>query len=493
MKIYMTDSTFRYDIEALAKAIFKTEKLETTRDHDVCGPLLAIFHSKEENYCNVKVFWKDRENRIFEKCESVKLFSKDERENKKQVRRRLKFLIVKAVLGENSGIVLPWGTLTGIKPSKLVHEMIKDGMKPERVRLKLKNDYLISDEKINLVMNVASIEHEFLYPPDPKKISIYIGIPFCPSKCLYCSFPTMANAGEDIKTAYVKALTDEIRHYASEIEPFEIETIYIGGGTPTELSAKLLNEIMDVIHGTFNLNGLKEFTVEAGRPDTINEEKLSVLKNRGVDRISINPQTFNDKTLEIVKRGHTSEDVNRVWEMVRPYAFQSVNMDLIVGLPGERLYEMSRTMEAVNNINPDNLTVHTLALKKNAEMRKSSVMSILPDEETVRKMIALAENGATSLGMEPYYMYRQKYMLGNMENIGYAKLGKACLYNIQMMNDLQSVIAFGSGVMTKFVSLEENRILRAANYKQVRDYIRSPVEMAERKKSTKKTMDNIGR
>jgi len=490
MKIYMTDSTFRYDIEALAKAIFKTEKLEATRDHEVSGPLLAIFHSEEGDYCNINVFWRDRENRIFKKNESVKLISNDERENKKQVRRRLKFLIVKAVLGENSGIILPWGTLTGIKPSKLVHEMIKNGIKYEQVRLKLKNEYLISDEKINLLMDVARIEHGFLYPPNPKKISIYIGIPFCPSKCLYCSFPTMANARKDIKAAYVKALTAEIRHYASEIEAFEIETIYIGGGTPTELSASLLDEIMDVIHATFNLKGLREFTVEAGRPDTINEEKLSVLKNRGVDRISINPQTFNDKTLEIVKRGHRSEDVNRVWNMVKPYGFRSVNMDLIVGLPGEKIYEMSRTMEAVNNINPDNLTVHTLALKKNAEMRKSSVMSDLPDEETVREMIALAENGAASLGMEPYYMYRQKYMLGNMENIGYAKPGKACLYNIQMMNDLQSVIAFGAGVMTKFVSLEENRILRVANYKQVSDYIASPVEMAERKKSTKKILDN---
>jgi len=490
MKIYMTDSTYRYDIEALAKAIFKTDKLEETRDLDGCGPFLAIIYSSEDYALNMRALWKNEENEISEKHEIVKLLSVDERENKKQVRRRLKHLMVKTILGDESENILPWGILTGIKPSKLVHEMIQIGMKREDIRFKLESEYLISKEKINLVMQVAGLEHDFIYPPDPQKISVYLGIPFCPSKCLYCSFPTKVNAGDEMKKKYVEALAIEIKRYSKEIAPYEIETVYMGGGTPTELSATLLKEVMDVLHGTLDLSKLKEFTVEAGRPDTINEKKLSVLKNSGVDRISINPQTFNNKTLEIVKRGHTSEDVHKVWEMVKPYGFNSINMDLIVGLPGEDIPEMESTMKDVSIIRPDNLTVHTLALKKNAEMRKSSVVKMLPGEKAVANMINIAENGAVSLGMEPYYMYRQKYMLGNMENIGYAKPGKECLYNIQMMNDLQTIIAFGAGVMTKFVSIEENRILRTANYKQAKDYIDSPVEMAERKIRTKKILDN---
>ncbi|SRR6056297_63374 len=490
MKIYMTDSTYRYDIEALAKAIFKTEDLEATRDLDACGPFLAIIHKREEDAFNLRVVWKNEKNAISEKSETVKKPSGDARENKRQVRRRLKHLMVKTILGDESANILPWGTLTGIKPSKLVHEMIQSGMNQEEIRFKLESEYLISKEKINLLMRVAGLEHDFIYPPDPKKISVYIGIPFCPSKCLYCSFPTKVNAADGMKEKYVKALAVEIRRYAKEIAHHEIETVYMGGGTPTELSAPMLREVLDVLNGTLDLSGLKEFTVEAGRPDTIDEKKLSVLKNSGVDRISINPQTFNNKTLETVRRGHTSEDVHKAWEMVKPYGFNSVNMDLIVGLPGEDIPEMESTMKNVSIIRPDNLTVHTLALKKNAEMRKSSLVQMLPGEDAVAQMINIAENGAVSLGMEPYYMYRQKYMLGNMENIGYAKPGKECLYNIQMMNDLQTVIAFGSGVMTKFVSLEENRILRTANYKQVRDYIESPVEMAERKIRTKKILDN---
>jgi len=490
MKIYMTDSTYRYDIEALAKAIFKTENLEATRDLDGCGPFLAIIHKREADAFNLRVVWKNEKNAISEKSETVKQPAGDARENKKQVRRRLKHLMVKTILGDESANILPWGTLSGIKPSKLVHEMIQSGMNREEIRFKLESEYLISKEKIDLVMGVAGLEHDFIYPPDPKKISVYIGIPFCPSKCLYCSFPTKVNAADRIKEKYVKALAVEIRRYAKEIAHYEIETVYMGGGTPTELSAAMLREVLDVLNGTLDLSGLKEFTVEAGRPDTIDEKKLSVLKNSGVDRISINPQTFSNKTLETVRRGHTSEDVHKAWEMVKPFGFNSVNMDLIVGLPGEDIPEMESTMKNVSIIRPDNLTVHTLALKKNAEMRKSSVVKMLPGEDIVAQMINIAENGAVSLGMEPYYMYRQKYMLGNMENIGYAKPGKACLYNMQMMNDLQTVIAFGAGVMTKFVSLEENRILRTANYKQVRDYIESPVEMAERKIRTKKILDN---
>jgi len=489
MKIYMTDSTYRYDIEALAKAIFKTEELEETRDLDAFGPFLAIIYNREDDVFSMRVVWRDPKNETFEKHETVMQSSGDERENKRQVRSKLKHLMIKTILGDKSANILPWGTLTGIKPSKLVHEMIQSGMKREDIRRKLKNEYLISKEKINLLMRVARLEQNFIYPPDPNKISVYIGIPFCPSKCLYCSFPTQVNAGNEIKDKYVKALALEIRSYAKEIEPYEIETVYIGGGTPTELSASHLKEVMDVLHGTLDLSRLKEFTVEAGRPDTIDKHKLSVLKESGVDRISVNPQTFNNKTLEIVRRGHTSEDVHKVWEMVRQYGFNSVNMDLIVGLPGENISEMELTMENVYKIKPDNLTVHTLALKKNSEMRKSSVLKMLPDENSVAHMIKIAEKGAVLLGMEPYYMYRQKYMLGNMENIGYAKAGKACIYNMRMMNDLQTVIAFGAGVMTKFVSLEDNRILRAANYKNSKDYIDSPLEMAERKMKTKKILD----
>lgn len=488
MKLFMTDPGYRYDIEALAREMFKTEEMEITRDPGASGPLLAVFHETAGENRRLRVLWKNSEGLVSEREEILPKDAGDALEEKKRIHKKLKLLLAKAVLGDDTSEILPWGILTGIKPSKLVHDMLDEGLSFGSVKERLHQEYLISSEKIDLVTEVARQERDHIYPADPAKIAVYIGIPFCPSKCLYCSFPTTVGAKESVKSAYIEALSKEIRGYASELEPFSIESLYIGGGTPTALTAPLIKELFGTLADSLNVSHLKEFTMEAGRPDTVDDEKLALMKTFGVDRISINPQTFNDRTLQAVRRGHTAEDVYRAMEKVATYGFDSVNMDLIVGLPTEGAEEMRRTMEALAEIQPDNLTVHTLALKKNAEMRKNALMKTLPDEETARKMLRMASDGAALLGMKPYYMYRQKYMLGNLENIGFAKPGKTCLYNMQMMNDTQTVIAFGAGAITKFVSLEDNRILRSANYKQLKDYLDHPEDMAERKRRIRKNM-----
>lgn len=489
MKLYVDRQALRYDIESLAKAIFKEETIEMAGEPGGPGPLLSTRVEKKRGGWHLEVVWDDG-GTLKKKTLDIDGTEGSFARNKKEIRNRLKRLMVRTVLGRESRAVLPWGTLTGIKPSKLVHDMLDTGATEGAIRQRLKTDYLLAPEKIDLVMAVAGRERSLIYPPDPGKVSVYIGIPFCPSKCLYCSFPTATRASEDLKNAYLEALFREMEAFAPRLEPFEIETLYIGGGTPTELTSGMLARLIEKSRSCFNLKGLKEFTVEAGRPDTLDGEKLSVLKTGGVDRISINPQTFNNGTLEIIRRGHDAQSVAEAFELVKPYGFESINMDIIVGLPGEGMAEMERTMAWAAELSPDNLTVHTLALKKNAQMRQSPWMSRLPDEKTAAAMLAAAEDGAQAMGLSPYYMYRQKYMLGNLENIGYAKPGKACLYNMQMMNDHQSVIAFGSGAITKFVSLDRNLVVRSANYKQIKDYMEQPEAMARRKAETFKKLDD---
>ena len=312
--------------------------------------------------------------------------------------------------------------------------------------------------------------------------SLYIGIPFCPSICLYCSFSSSPlHIWKDQVDAYLDALCKEIAFGAEAYRDKILDTIYIGGGTPTTLSPSQMDRLLTEVEKHFDLSHLQEFTVEAGRPDSITREKLQVLMEHKVSRISINPQTMNQKTLDIIGRRHTVEQTVEAFKMARQLGFDNINMDLIVGLPGEELPQVEHTMKEVTKLDPDSITVHSLAVKRAARLNifkdEYKEMTFTNNQEIMDLTAAYAGNA----GMSPYYLYRQKNMAGNFENVGYARTGKAGIYNILIMEEKQSILALGAGASTKVVR-GADRIDRIENVKDIRNYIERIDEMIERKK-----------
>ena len=309
-----------------------------------------------------------------------------------------------------------------------------------------------------------------------------MGIPFCPTTCLYCSFTSypIGKWGKRMDE-YLGALFRELEYTADRMKGKVLDTVYFGGGTPTSLSAEHLDQVIAKVEELFDLSGVQEFTVEAGRPDSITREKLEVLKRHGITRISINPQTMNQKTLDVIGRRHTVDMVKEKFALAREMGFDNINMDLIIGLPGERMEDVAHTLEEVRRLSPDSLTVHSLALKRaarlNLEWDQYADMGMVNTQE----MIDLTARFAREMGMEPYYLYRQKNMAGNFENVGYSLPGKACIYNILIMEEMQTIAACGAGTTTKVVFPQENRRERTENVKDVDQYIQRIDEMIERK------------
>lgn len=402
---------------------------------------------------------------------------------KKESKRAVKVLAYKAMrtLLEKD---LPWGILTGIRPTKIVHEMMGAGMDVESMKDELCDKYLLDEQKISLLIDIATTERKFIYPVDEKKISIYVSIPFCPTRCVYCSFPShILSKWGHLMGDYLKALDFEIRETANIIKKkgLEIETVYIGGGTPTTLDAGELEFLIDSLKKNLDLSKIKEFTVEAGRPDTIDETKLKALRKMGIDRISINPQTMNDETLEKIGRSHTSKDIKDIYQMARELGFTNINMDLILGLPDETPEMVKNTLEEIKKLDPDSLTVHTMAIKRASKLNQCIEEYELSKYNDMVDMINISSRYAAEIGMKPYYMYRQKYMLGNLENIGYSKEGFECIYNMQIMEEKQSIIALGAGGISKVFYPAENRLERIPNVKNIEHYIPRVGEMVERK------------
>ncbi|MCK9268536.1 MAG: coproporphyrinogen dehydrogenase HemZ, partial [Alkaliphilus sp.] len=379
---------------------------------------------------------------------------------------------------------VPWGILTGIRPTKIVHSLLEQGLDEEEILSILIDEYYIDNDKAMLLLNIAKIEHGFVYPVDEKKISLYIGIPFCPTRCLYCSFPSNSlKRSSHLLDDYVDTLCKEIEGVAGSIKKTgkKVQTIYIGGGTPTTLSIPRFASIFDTIKRVVDLNYLEEFTVEAGRPDTIDYEKLMFLKKEGVTRISINPQTMNNLTLEAIGRGHTAEEIIKSYKMATEVGFENINMDIIIGLPGENSSHVRHTMEQLQRLSPSNLTVHTLAVKRASRLKEIEKDYSLSAQQEVTDMLDITQNYAESMGLKPYYMYRQKHMVGNLENIGYAKPGYECIYNIQIMEEKQTIVALGAGAVSKFTFPKENRLERVPNVKNLEHYIKRIDEMIGRK------------
>lgn len=387
------------------------------------------------------------------------------------------------MLTERTGHELPWGSLTGIRPTKIALSRLEEGWKEEGIRSFMKKNYLASDEKIDLSIEIAAREKMLLEPLDyDRGYSLYVGIPFCPTTCLYCSFTSYPISKWKGRTGlYLEALFKEMEYVADKMKGRPLDTIYFGGGTPTALPAEDIDAILTKLDQLFDTENALEFTVEAGRPDSITEEKLRVLRDHGITRISINPQTMNQKTLDLIGRRHTVEMVKEKFLMARELGFDNINMDLIMGLPEEDLDDVRHTLEEIEALRPDSLTVHSLAIKRAARLNMFKEEYGGLKINNTPEMIAMSEACARRLGMEPYYLYRQKNMAGNFENVGYSLPGKACIYNILIMEELQTIAACGAGTTTKVVFPAENRRERCENVKEVEQYISRIDEMIGRK------------
>ncbi len=402
----------------------------------------------------------------------------DRLETKNRIKRNLYRLLEK-----RTGRSLPWGTLTGIRPTKIPMTKLEEGWSREEIADFMKETYFAGDDKIALSVEIAERERELLSRISYENgYSLYVGIPFCPTTCLYCSFTSYPiGKWEKRMDEYLGALFRELEYTADRMKGKVLDTVYFGGGTPTSLSAEHLDQVISKVEELFDLSGVQEFTVEAGRPDSITREKLEVLKHHGITRISINPQTMNQKTLDVIGRRHTVDMVKEKFALAREMGFDNINMDLIIGLPGERMEDVAHTLEEVRRLSPDSLTVHSLALKRaarlNLEWDQYADMGMVNTQE----MIDLTARFAREMGMEPYYLYRQKNMAGNFENVGYSLPGKACIYNILIMEEMQTIAACGAGTTTKVVFPQENRRERTENVKDVDQYIQRIDEMIERK------------
>ena len=385
---------------------------------------------------------------------------------------------------------LPWGYLTGVRPSKIAYTLLEKGADREQILEEFTKKHLVSEKKAQLALQVAQTEKSILEKMDYKNgYSLYIGIPFCPTTCLYCSFTSYSLAAYQSKVQpYLEALLKEMKYVSEAMRGRRLDTVYFGGGTPTTLSAGQLDMLLTELERQFDLSACRELTVEAGRPDSITYEKLCVLKAHHVDRISINPQTMNQQTLDLIGRRHTVEQIEEAFALAGKAGLDNINMDMILGLPGENKEMVQHTLEKIKALAPESGTVHWLAIKRAAALNiwREKYLDLQMDNSD--EIVSMAADYAHQMGHQPYYMYRQKNMAGNFENVGYSKPGLECIYNILIMEEKQTIIAMGAGASTKIVFQNETeggqagRIERIENVKDVTNYIQRIDEMIERKR-----------
>ena len=386
-----------------------------------------------------------------------------------------------AHLMEATGVTPPWGMLTGIRPVRMLTAAVEQGSTLEQAAAHMQQTYLVSEKKLALAKATARVQLPLLQGLAPDAISLYISIPFCPSRCSYCSFVSHSIAqAKHLMPEYIRLLCRELEIWGDIIQKLQVtvDTIYFGGGTPTSISAEALEQLLQTVVRVFDLSKVREFCVEAGRPDTITREKLEVLKRYGVDRISVNPQTMEDAVLQQIGRKHTSAQIAEAFQLAREVGFTNINMDLIAGLPHDTPEGFHRTLEKVLALNPDSITVHTLTLKRAATLFSDRQAQIgNPVREMVRDSIALLPEH----GYQPYYMYRQKNTIDNQENVGYARAGKESYYNMLIMDESQSIFGAGCAASTKIVEPDCGRITRIHNYKFPYEYIRQFDQLMEKK------------
>lgn len=476
IEVKVNQESFAYDIHSLIKAFYPEEEINV-REKDAFTEGTASQMSVEVG--KEKIEFAVYENQALQKKSRVCVENPD----RKLIKNQLKQLIY-GVLSDYTGRTLPWGTLTGIRPVKIPMSLLEQGKSNVEIADYMRSTYFCSNEKTALAVSIANREREVLKGLDYQEgYSLYVGIPFCPSICLYCSFSSSPlNRWEKQVDTYLEALFSELRFLGKAYKGRKLNTIYVGGGTPTTLGPSQLDRLMSVLEECFDYENLKELTVEAGRPDSVTWEKLQVLKAHGVTRVSVNPQTMNQETLNIIGRKHTVEQTKEAFHMAREAGFDNINMDLIVGLPGEDLPQVRHTLDELRLLGPDSITVHSLAVKRAARLK------LFQDEyrrmglKNSQEIMDLAYFSCVEQKLYPYYLYRQKNMTGNFENVGYAKVDKAGIYNILIMEEKQTILAAGAGAASKFV-FGADHIERVENVKDVAQYIGRIDEMIERKRN----------
>ncbi len=483
--IRLNDPKYVYDVQALVQSFWPDTKVKVLTPASVIKDRRLLAQSPEMEIVfapdAVRVEINDLSN-INTAKSKIYTYSLTENETRDYKNACKKYLY--EALCSYTGKTLPWGYLTGIRPTKLAWAVLAQGGTTAEAETLFTEKYQVSPQKAALGAEIAEREMRILSSLHTENgYSLYVGIPFCPTTCLYCSFTSFPiKAWEDRVGAYLSALEQEMAAVSALMQGQVLDTVYIGGGTPTSLSAEDLERLLASLDRYFDTKHLLEYTVEAGRADSITAEKLAVLQAHGITRISVNPQTMQQKTLDLIGRRHTVEQVREAFVLAREAGFDNINMDLIVGLPGEGLDEITQTLSAVRALSPDSLTVHSLARKKAAGLEPwlaNHDVYMLPGKEAQTAMDK-AEQTARDMGLSPYYLYRQKNMSGNLENVGYARAGKYGIYNILIMEERQTIMALGAGTVTKRV-YANGRIERCDNVKEPDLYMERIEEMIARK------------
>lgn len=482
--VKVNKSRFEYDIHSIVKAFFPEEDVKVLTP-DISMDKQSIWEKEVKLTVTLHetgallCFGTGGERRPYHwQTEKDEEEQRDEKAYKAAFKR---FLY--ATLVDYTGKKLPWGNLTGIRPTKIAMELLEAGKKEEEIICKMESEHFVSSTKAALCVDIAKREQKLLSSIHPENgYSLYIGIPFCPTTCLYCSFTSYPiSRHKDRVEEYIDCLIKEMQFTRKACQGKTLDSVYIGGGTPTTLEAGQLDRLLTALRELFDFSTVQEFTVEAGRADSITREKLEVLKKHHVERISINPQTMKQETLHLIGRQASVVQVEEAYRLARMVGNFNINMDIILGLPGETEEDVRNTVDRIAAMGPDSLTVHSLAIKRasgmNAWIQENGIQTLRNTEATMK----IAADGAARMHMQPYYLYRQKNMSGNFENVGYAREGCYGLYNILIMEEKQTIIAVGAGSISKRV-YPDGRIERCENVKDVSQYIERIEEMIERKR-----------
>lgn len=472
MIVVVNNHPFSYDVENLAEIFFPYEKIKVLSQlpQDCNDNIVAV-----TEICGDEIIV---DARVFEKNAVKK-----EKINQDSDCQNIMSVLFYSAFSELLGVSYPWGILYGVRPARFWHS-ISDKYSKEQARQIFAQKYLVSPEKLSLVEQVAENENKIISLSANKSFSLYVSVPFCPTRCSYCSFVSHSiEKAAALVEPYVDLLVREIEQtaiYAKELG-LRLESVYYGGGTPTTLSAKQLTRIAAAIRDNFDLSCLREYTVEAGRPDTVNADKLAALKAAGVGRISINPQSFNDNVLSAIGRRHSVKQTLDAFELARNAGFDNINMDFIAGLPKDDVESFKHSIKTAVSLGAESITVHTLCLKSGAYMVTRDNVFDTGDIDTVAEMVGFSREYLSAAGYVPYYMYRQGKSLGNLENVGWSKPGNECLYNVFMMDETHSVFAVGAGAVTRLKNPLSGKIERIYNYKYPYEYIDGFDNMLKRK------------
>ena len=470
MNLYVKNHNFHFELENLTRLFFPNEKITVIRDFSEPQPPCIYTEVSDKITISVNIG-------SFNKSETaVKKLTDDDNE-------LVSAQLLYKLLCDFTGLTQPWGILTGVRPVKLLRRLAEESSEEQAVK-KFEKDFFVSNEKIALSRETEHNERKILELSKPESFSLYVGIPFCPSRCSYCSF-VMASIerAEKLIEPYTKLLCEEIKQTAEIANKLglRLETVYFGGGTPTTLSAEQLDTVLGTVNKSFDMSTCREFTVEAGRPDTIDIAKLFALKENKVDRISINPQTVNDEVLKTIGRKHTAQQFFEAFELARKCGFDNINTDLIAGLPTDTPESFKNSLDSIVRLNAECITVHTLCMKRASRLTTEGVTLDLQQARDAREMLAYTQNILGQNEYIPYYMYRQSRMVGNLENVGWSKKGFESLYNVYVMDETHTILACGSGGVTKLKRNNPDYLERIFNFKYPYEYIDRFDELIQRK------------